>query len=172
MNIERRLRAFNDMREALLGEMEALDPVALSTKPLAGKWAINEIIEHLVLAERAVFKGLPDPAQLLVNERGLKHQARYLIVMFVLKAGIRVRVPSEAMVPQGNLSLAELRRLWDDNQAWLKSCINHLGPEGMRRAIFEHPVAGPLTVEQAVQMGQIHVEGHIRQIRTIQRLLA
>jgi hypothetical protein len=38
--------------------------------------------------------------------------------------------------------------------------------------VFEHPIAGPLTVSQAVRMGQVHVDGHVRQIRRLRRLLA
>jgi hypothetical protein len=172
MRLDSRLHAFNAMRGALLDEMEALDAAVLVAKPFAGKWSILEIIEHLVLAERAVFKGLPDPSRLVERERGVGHRVRYQLVMFILNSGIRVRVPSPTMVPQGNRSLAELRRLWDENQAWLRSCIDHLGPKGIRGAVLEHPVAGPLTVDMAVRMGQVHVAGHVRQIRARQRLLA
>ena len=171
MTLERRLQIFNDTRGALLDDMEYLDPGALVAKPLAGKWSMLQIIEHLVLAERVVFRDLPDPSRLEGKERGLRHRVRYCLVMFILRSGIRVRVPSPAMVPRGDRSVAELRRLWDENQGWLRSCIDGLGPDGVRRAIFEHPVAGPLSVAQAVQMGQVHLDGHVRQIRALQRLL-
>jgi hypothetical protein len=105
-------------------------------------------------------------------ERGAGNHARYLLVLFILKSGIPVRVPSRAMAPRGDRSLAELRLLWDENQSWLRSCIERLGPKGIRRAVLEHPVAGPLTVEQAIRMDQVHVDGHVRQIRALQRLLA
>lgn len=171
MRLERRLQAFNAARGALLDEMEALDPDRLVAKPLAGKWSILEIVEHLVLAERAVFRGLPDPSLLVGNERGLGHRVRYLLVMFVLKAGIRVRVPARAMIPRGDRTLAELRRLWDENQAWLRLCIDRLGPDGIGRAVLVHPVAGPIDVTQALRMGQVHLNVHVRQIRALQRLL-
>ena len=165
MSLDSLVGTFNDMRGALLDEMERMDAAALVATPLAGKWSILEIIEHLVLAERAVFKGLPDPSQLVAREIRVAHLARYQLVMFILRSGIPVRVPSPAMAPQGNRSLAELRRLWDENQDWLASCIAHLGPKGIRRAVLEHPVVGPMTVEMAVRMGQVHVRGHIRQIQ-------
>jgi hypothetical protein len=171
MGLERQLRAFDDTRRALLDELEGLDSGALVAKPLAGKWSILEIIEHLVLSERAVFRGLPDPARLENVERGVGHRVRYLLVMFILNSGIRVRVPSPSMVPRGGRSLAELRGLWDENQDWLRSCIDRLGPNGVRKAVLEHPVAGPLSVGQAVAMAQVHVDGHVRQIRALQRLL-
>lgn len=32
------------------------------------------------------------------------------------------------MIPRGDRTLAELRRLWDENQDWLGSCIDRLAP--------------------------------------------
>jgi hypothetical protein len=54
MRFDKLLQAYDDMRGTLLDEMEALDPAALVAKPLAGKWSMLEIIDHLVLAERDV----------------------------------------------------------------------------------------------------------------------
>ena len=48
------------------------------------EWSILEIIEHLILAERAVLQGLPEPSRLSERERRLKHRFGYVIVMFVL----------------------------------------------------------------------------------------
>ena len=172
MRLDKRLQAFDDRRNALLDEMEALEPGKLLARPREGKWSILEIVEHLVLAERVVFRGLPEPSRLEVREPRLKHRFRYLLVMFVLRADIPVGVISTGMLPQGGRDLAELRRLWDENRAWLLACIDSLGPEGMHRAVLRHPVAGPINVRQAVVMSRIHLERHIRQIRTLQKLLA
>lgn len=172
MNIEERVLALNDTRRALLDEMEALDPAVLVARPFAGKWSILEIVEHLVVAERAVLNGLPDPSRLVEKERVLEHRVRYRMVMFVLASRIRVGVPSREMNPQGDRSVSELRRMWDENQAWLQACIAHLGPDGTRRPVFDHPIAGPLSVEQAIKMGTVHIDRHTRQIRRLQRALS
>ena len=171
MRLDKRLQAFDEKRRALLDEMGALDPATLVARPLAGKWSMLEIIEHLVLAERAVLQGLPELSRLREQERRLKHRFSYAIVMVVLRCGIPVRVPSPAMIPQGDRSLGELRRLWDESQEWLRAYIDRLDRRGFRRAVFAHPVAGPLSVEQALHMGQVHLDTHVRQIRRLQRLL-
>jgi DinB superfamily len=172
MRLDKRLKAFDERRNALLDEMEALEPGKLLARPRAGKWSILEIVEHLVLAERVVFQGLPEPSQLKVREPRLKHRIRYLIVMFVLRTGIPVGVVSPAMNPRGSRDLAELRRLWDENKAWLLAYIDYLGPQGIKQAALRHPVAGPISLRQGVVMSRVHLERHIRQIRTLQKLLA
>jgi hypothetical protein len=92
--------------------------------------------------------------------------------MFVLRTGIPVGVASPAMLPEGGRDLAELRRLWDEDKAWLLACINHLGPQGIHKAVLKHPIAGPVSVRQAVVMSRLHLERHIGQIRRLQKLLA
>ena len=170
MKIDKRLQEFNEKRTALLAEMEALEPATLVAKPLSGNWSILEIVEHLVLAERSVFQELAELSRLRDQERSLEHRIRYRIVLFVLRYGIPVQVPSPAMVPRGGRGLDELRRLWDESQGWVRAYLDRLGPEGARRAVLKHPVAGPLSLEQAVRMNQVHFNSHTRQI-TRRRLL-
>src|SRR3954469_22946429 len=92
MSLARRLQAFDDRRNDLLDEMEALEPGKLLARPIPGKWSILEIVEHLVLAERVILRGLPEPSQLKVRTPRLKQRFRYLIVMIVLRTGIPVGV--------------------------------------------------------------------------------
>jgi len=162
--LQQRLRALDERRCALLDDVEALSAERLTARPRPGKWSILEIVEHLVLAERDVLRNLPEPSQLVGRKRGLKARVSYPMVVFVLKHGIPVEVPSPRMVPTGSASLAGLRRAWDESQQWLRSYVDGLGPDGFGRAVFEHPVTGPLTVAQAVRLGQVHVETHARQI--------
>lgn len=169
--LTQKLEAFDANRNALLDEMETVEPAKLLARPIPGKWSMLEIIEHLVLAERSVFQGLPEPSRLPVRPPRLKDRFRYRLVMFVLRNGIRVQVGTPAMLPQGGRDLAELRRLWDENQTWLRGCIDSLGAEGISRKILEHPQAGPINLKQAVAMSQAHLDTHIRQIRVLQRLL-
>jgi hypothetical protein len=172
MRLNRRLQAFDVQRNALLDEMETLEPGKLLARPRAGKWSILEIVEHLVLAERVVFQGLPEPSQLKIREPRPKDRVRYHVVMFVLRTGIPVGVVSPAMLPEGGRDLAALRRLWDENQAWLRAYVESLGAKGIHRPALKHPVAGPLTLRQAIVMSRVHLDRHIRQIRTLQKLLA
>jgi len=167
--IQNKLEQMDQRRRALLDRVEALEPGRLVAKPLPGKWSILEIVDHLVTAERDVLQNLPDPAQLVDRPRRLKHRIRYPIVLFVLKYNISVPVPTPRMLPRGITSLAELRRQWDESQDWLRRYVGGLDQEGLQRAVFRHPVSGPLTVTQVLRMGRVHVEHHEGQI---ERLIA
>lgn len=170
-SLRERLDSIERRRIALLDEAKDLDASVLQARPLPGKWSIGEIIEHLVLAERDVLGGLPDPADLEAMPRRLKNHLLYAVVMFVLRYDIPVKAPSRAMIPTGDKSLDELREMWDANHAWIRSYLDGLDDQGRRRAVFAHPVTGPLTPGQAVRMLDVHLVRHIRQIRRLRREL-
>jgi hypothetical protein len=103
--------------------------------------------------------------------RGLKNRALYLVVMCILRFGIPVKAPSTAMLPTGERSVAELREMWDENHRRLRSFVGGLDRAGARRAIFRHPVTGPLSVSQGIRMLDVHLDRHIRQIHRLEQLL-
>lgn len=165
MRLKKRLRLLAQKREALLREVVPLQPDQLTARPLQGKWSILEIFEHLVIAEREVLGGLPEPFQLVRRRRLLKHHLAYPLVMLVLKFSIPVKVPSSTMVPRGRYSFDELRLLWNETMEWVQKYAESIDSTGTRDAVFEHPVAGPLTIGQALHMDQLHLESHTHQIR-------
>ena len=164
---EKMFQAFDERRCALLNQVEALSAERLVARPIPGKWSILEIVEHLVLAEREVLQNLAEPSELVARRRGLKAHLAYPMVMVALKCGIPVKAPSPRMLPKCNTSLADLRRQWDESQRWFRSYVNALDREGFGRAVFAHPVAGPMNVGQTLHMGQLHVATHSRQIRRL-----
>jgi hypothetical protein len=171
MRLDLELEALDRQQRSLVEELKTMDLPCLEGRPFPGKWSILEIVEHLVLAERAVFQGFFEPSGRPPRERRLGDRIRYLLVMAVLQFRIPARVPSPAMLPTGGRSLAELLQLWDENRDRLKTCAESLQPEDLRKSVFEHPIAGPLSLQQAVRMCHAHIHGHRQQIQERRRLI-
>ena len=165
-----RLSSIERKRVALLSRVATLEPSRLVARPLPGKWSIREIIEHLILAERDVVGDFSRLADLEEQPQDLGNHARYLVVIFILRFGIPVKAPSTAMLPTGERPLAELRETWDENHRRLRSFVGGLDRAGTRRAIFRHPITGPISVAQGIRMLDVHLDTHIRQIRRLERL--
>jgi hypothetical protein len=160
-----RLAGIERKRIALLGEVAMLDEAQLTVRPVPDKWSIREIVEHLVLAEDDVVGDFSTPDARDAQPRGIGNHVRYVIVLFVLRFRIPVKAPSTAMLPTGGRSLAELRETWDDHHDRLRSFVAGLTREGASRAIFRHPISGPLSVSQALLMLDAHLDSHIHQVR-------
>ena len=161
------LDIYDQDRRALLDALEGLTADQLRTRPGPDKWSILEIVQHMVLSEREVLEHLPEPEALIDRKRGLRARLAYVVVVAIIKWNIPVPVPSDGMVPDGNTSLSELRRQWDEHIPWLRGYLAIVGPKDLKRAVFRHPVAGPLTPALTSRLARLHFDAHLRQIRRI-----
>ena len=100
---------YDRARRALLDALASLNDDQLRRKPGPNEWSVLQIVQHLVLAERDVMQYLPEPKKLIARKRGLRARILYVVVLLILRWNIRVPVPSEGMVPDGNTSLSDLR---------------------------------------------------------------
>jgi hypothetical protein len=170
-DLREKFERYDRTRRALLDDLAVLNDNQLRRKPSPSEWSILQIVQHMVLAERDVTQYLPEPKELIHRKRGLRARIFYVVVLLILKWNIRVPVPSEGMVPDGNTSLSELRQQWDENMRWFKGYVDSLGPEDLKRAVFSHPIAGPLTGPQAGKLAQYHFEAHLRQVNKAKALV-
>ena len=170
-DLREKFERYDRTRRALLDDLAVLNDNQLRRKPSPSEWSILQIVQHMVLAERDVMQYLPEPKELIHRKRGLRARIFYVVVLLILKWNIRVPVPSEGMVPDGNTSLSELRQQWDENMRWFKGYVDSLGPEDLKRAVFSHPIAGPLTGPQAGKLAQYHFEAHLRQVNKAKALV-
>ena len=164
MTPQLRLRRTNQKRTALLQRLALLPGATLTTRQKADSWTITEIVEHLILAEQAVLGDATRLHERTPQIQTLASALRFAIVMAVLRLGIRVRVPSETMRPRGHVSFTVLRSQWDSQFELLQTFVLERNRASNRLAIFHHPVAGPLSVTQALWMLEVHLDSHIRQI--------
>lgn len=152
-----------------MSKLADLPPNLLDANPRPNRWSLLQVLQHLVLAERTVLMGLPDPSQLRHRAPGLRDRLGYLLVIGVLKWHIPVPVPVRGMLPEADLGLDALRRRWDENMEWLREYIGGLTPDTAEWAVFRHPVTGPLTPYQALRLAQLHLAAHLRQVKRIRK---
>lgn len=161
-----RLGQLDARRKRLLGWLGTEPASRLQRRPSPDAWSVLEIVEHLVLAERAACRGMPPIEDLPTHRPRLRDRILLPLVRAVLRGPIRVRVPTPAMNPTGQAGLDELRVEWDRNFEWL-AIYAASGTSGTVR----HPIAGPMTAAQAVHLATLHFERHRRQIdRTLDLL--
>ena len=168
--LQSRFDQYNQRREALLDILSALPPETLSKNLGPDRWSLLQVIQHLVKAERSVLMNLPDPSLLVHKPRGIRAQLGYLVVIWALRWGLPVPVPEPAMTPDGHQS-SSLRAEWDRNTKWLQLYLDGLTPATVMRAVFRHPVTGPLTPERVLRIAHLHLDTHLRQIDRIRRVM-
>lgn len=166
--LHERLHRIETKRQQLLTRAGAMEAERLTARPRPEKWSTLEILEHLVLAERDVFGDLTAAAPRQPRRRRVRDHLRFVVVMVVLRFDIPVRAPSRAMLPTGARTLDDLRQAWEAHHGQLRALIERGDRTLTRGAIFRHPVAGPLTLRQALLMLEVHLDRHTRQIDALE----
>lgn len=167
----RRLRAIEDKRERLLAWVEGLDAGLVTTPPAPGKWAIHEVVEHLVRAEESVMGDLSSLDERVPRRRRLRGRLLYWLVILILRFDIPVEVPDPSMLPNGEPSLDELGERWRGNHARLRQWLEGLSNDDERGAYFRHPVVGGMTAAQSLLMLDVHLDRHVRAMRAMVRAM-
>lgn len=131
-----------------------------------GAWSIANIVEHLDLSytrnaaglERRIAKGdAPDRARTV-----RQHAIRFLIVtMGYFPSG---RKAPTGVVPQGR-SFAELAPAIDGHLVELDRWLSE-GERvfGATRAVLDHPIIGPFSIDDWRRFHWIHTRHHVKQI--------
>lgn len=153
-----------DQREGILNRVRSLASVTLRTRPQPEVWSILEILEHVVVSEAVILQGLPPWRDLQARPRTLAHRVKLLLVKAVLGLGIPVKVPSRRMLPSGTKDLDQISTQWRNQHAWLRTFLAEAGPLAAHQPLFRHPVAGPITLHQALGLDLRHLHTHRRQI--------
>jgi uncharacterized damage-inducible protein DinB len=169
--LQKQLDRLDKQRRALLEELERLTAEQMAFTPGPGKWSILEVMEHLVISEREIFKCVPEQLQKGQGISRLRNHLAYFLVVVILKLGLPVPVVSHEMEPEGRSSLNELHQQWDENHRWLRSFLEQMATENLESPVFCHPVAGPLTLGQSIQMARLHLNAHLSQIKRNKRIM-
>ena len=126
-----------------------------------------EVVQHVIIVEELVLRALATrPGPLPLAER-LRSGLRLTALRLYLRSGGKVKAPTPAILPQGTVSLEELRARWDRTRAGYASALASFGPEDLVRPMMKHPFVGKLTPRQTLTFLATHLAHHGRQIDRI-----
>lgn len=151
---------------ALFDSVASLDEAALNRAPAPGKWSIAQILAHVIHAERMSLrycqKKTQDPSR--VPAADWSAPLRLGLLVLALRSPLKVRapevvavVPERAELPGLRCEREQMGRAWREFAA---SCPDPLAA----RAVYRHPFAGRLSLEQCVVTLQEHLRHHARQV--------
>lgn len=167
-----RFAAIETQRTRLLEELRGLASEDLARRPAEGAWSINEVVEHLVIAEELSLRLLEKEAP---AERGnaLRSTFRIHLIRAVFRyLSVRIKAPSTRLLPSGTASLDELAARWGEARCRLAGYLGGLTADTARARPFRHPLAGWITPAQWVDFIGSHVLHHQGQIARVSSMNA
>jgi hypothetical protein len=129
---------------------------------------MGQIVHHLVLSDETLGRA-QDPEAIQAEAplfRVLPRAWRRALILGALKRGVALPLPSPAVEPRGDMPLSELLSRWARARREMRRVLDSLQGDEPR---YAHPVPGPLTGAQMLELGETHTAYHTRQIEALQR---
>ncbi len=164
--LQSRFHAIERQREALQSGVLALDDVQLNWSPNAAVWSIGQTVQHLVLSDETVGQAQDAVETEALMFWVLPRAWRRALVLNALKRDAVLPLPSPDIEPHGNVPLSELLGRWDTARGEMGRVLETIELNARR---YSHPVLGPLTAMQMLELGQTHTAYHTRQMEKLQR---
>ena len=176
----------------LLDELCTWTPEQLRFRPSPASWSALELIEHLILAERAVSEMMRSN---ISEERDVRMRDRFrsALVLGLMALPLRLKTspssPSPASLPlrlnvpdtvkqimpsEMQPDLRSLRDSWSGDRCDLADFLGRLSTADRNLGVFRHPVGGWTTASGAMVFLRLHLWHHwyqFRRLRTTVRAL-
>ncbi len=166
--LQRRFDAIERQRSELENRVTSLSDAALNWTPEPGVWSVRQIVHHLVLSDETL--GRAQDAGAVANEalmfRVLPRSVRRAMILSALRHDKVLPLPSTAIEPRGDITITELGKRWEAIRAEMR---RELGALSLDERRYSHPVLGPVTAVQMLELEETHTAYHTRQIEALQQ---
>ncbi|MEN8929027.1 MAG: DinB family protein, partial [Flavobacteriales bacterium] len=173
-NILLRYIELADLKNRVLNNLVDFSTEELNFKPTEDQWSIAQVLDHLIETETGTNKYVNYTLKTidLQPRAGVKSYLGSKVLNKKLKSDEKFKVPSMFSEPEKGKSYAELKDKWDKSRIYLIQTVETF-PKGKRRkAIFKHPKAGLLNMNQTLLFMINHIHHHIPQIDALRFKLA
>lgn len=131
-----------------------------------GGWSINQIIEHLLVAEKGILgymmRKTQDPSQLL--EPKFKNRRNATLLIVALKTPIKFKAPKNLSSPKSLIDSEELDKPWMKVGDRMQKFLDKMNDDVLSKCIFRHPKAGLISGESTFKFMKAHIERHSKQL--------
>jgi hypothetical protein len=152
-------------RDQFLAAVQAIPAERENTQPADGGWSAREVAEHVVAAEKVMFRLLRSLQPPVDAEMSRDREAALIAAIHAPAAPARKFEAPELTRPTGRYAtLAETSAAFlearSKTRAWLEACELDL-----RRYPVAHPLAGTMSAYQFVLIIAMHPSRHSLQLR-------
>jgi len=163
--LQRGFDALEVQRAYLQSAGLALDDGPLNWSPEPGVWSVRQIIEHLVLSDESVGRAQDSVKSEALMFRALPRALRRALVLRAFGRDAVLPLPSPAVEPSEDVPLPTLLSRWEASRAEMRRVLDSMQRDEAR---YSHPVLGPLTAAQMLDLARVHTAYHARQMEALQ----
>jgi len=159
-----------DRRQRMLAMAEFLTTEQLQFSPGPDRWSILQVLQHVVMGESGMRQS---EAELRDNPLREHLQPGQMVgtVKEFLEKDLVDAVPDPSMEPDGNATLEDLRSLWQEERRAMAVLLDSVKEGNCNDVMFSHVACGPMTALQMLEIAEVHLGTHMRQIERLRKEL-
>lgn len=163
------METLGKLRSEVLARLSNLSSEALNRKPGAGGWSAAQVLAHVIQAERLSLQYLRKKTQKpeLIPRSGVIAAIKSRALGLFLRLPFKVSAPPRTAEVPESAELRDLEQDWDRVRSGWRDFLRDFPPELARKAIYKHPVAGRLNLEQTLRFLIDHLRRHAGQIERV-----
>lgn len=172
--LEKLFQRLEEQRITLLQDLQTHSSQQLAAKPSSNKWSVLEILTHLYTSERLSFGYIKKKSQGIQHLKNAGIQQAFLVPILKLSQRLPFKFKAPNVVKENTpeaLPLDKLISQWNLMRIELKSHLENIPDKHVHKLVYKHPIAGRLSLPQALQFFAEHINHHKPQIkRTLKSL--
>jgi uncharacterized damage-inducible protein DinB len=157
-----------EQRITLLEDLQTRSSPQLAAKPSSDAWSVLEILTHLYTAERLSFEYIKKKSQGIehLDNAGIQQSLLVPILKISQRLPFKFKAPNvvKENTPEA-YPLQELINQWDLLRMEIKSHLENTLDNHVDKLVYKHPIAGRLSLPQALQFFAEHITHHKSQIK-------
>jgi uncharacterized damage-inducible protein DinB len=155
-------------RVELLSQVENLT-VEQFQKSVNGKWSIQQILSHLMIAERLSLQYLNKKVHGIneADNTGVLEELKMIGLKLSQRLPLKFKAPKGLNEVTPILSFDQLKLQWQHDRQELKTFLEKIMDDQLKKKIYRHVRAGLLNVQQTLIFFREHYIHHLPQIKKL-----
>jgi uncharacterized damage-inducible protein DinB len=138
-------------------------------KSVNGKWSIQQILSHLIIAERLSLQYLNKKVHGIneANNTGVLEELKMIALKLTQRLPFKFKAPKGLNEITPILNLDQLKFQWKKDRDELKTFLEKITDDQLKKKIYRHVRAGLLNIQHALIFYREHYIHHLPQIKKL-----
>ena len=166
--LEKQFGQLQDTANALFQRLEGFTDVQMNQPPKPEKWSAIQAMYHVMDAEQKSLMYLKKKTTSFDKEKagknGILEMCKSIALTAFLRSPIKVKAPKGVDTVPENMPFDELKASWLKSREEMRAFLAALPQDTLEYNMYKHPLAGKLSIFQAINFLQAHFNRHQKQI--------
>lgn len=134
-----------------------------------GGWSIQQVLLHLLQVQQATLDMLKNSTKKTEKHKkaDMKNRLTFIGLKVALMSNFKFKAPKMISKVDNQVTLHQIKKEWKGVQESFYQFLNEFPEQFQNKLILKHPVAGWLTLNQAIDFLLDHLKHHRRQIELL-----